>query len=99
MSDVATHKRTRLSGKSRYAIGEQFAYKPSSLAISKEARKAEFDKRRSKRIATIMHKKNDPKESESESDESDDSEDEYSDEDSDSSSKESSDGKPAICRL
>ena len=97
MSDVSTRKHTclRLSGKSRFAIGEQPA-KPSSLAISKEARKAKFDKHRNKRIATIMHKKNDAKGSESESNESDDSEDEYSNEESDSSSEEGSNGKPAI---
>ena len=93
--DVATHKCTRISGKSRYATGEQSA-KPSSLAMSKEARKAEFDRRRSKRIAATIYSKNDPKGSDSESDDSDesgDSEYEYSGDESDSSSEESSDGE------
>ena len=96
--DVATRKYTHISGKSRYATSEQSA-KASLLAISREARKAEFDRRRSKRIATIMHMKSDPKESESESDDSNDSndsEDEYSGDESDSSSEESSDGELLI---
>ena len=93
--DVATCKYTCITGKSRYATSEQSA-KASLLAISREARKAEFDKRRSKRIAAIMHMKSDPKESKSESDDSSDSsdsEDEYSDGECDSSSVESSDGE------
>ena len=84
-----------LRGKSRYAIGEKSA-KPSSLAISKEARKAEFDRCRSKRIATIMHKIKGSESESDEADESDDSEDEYSNEESDSSSEKSSESKPAI---
>ena len=91
--DVANRKYTRLSGKCRYANGEQ-STKPSSLAISKEARKAAFDRRRSKSIAAAMTQKKSGSKSESDdSDISSDSEDEYSDDESDSSSDESSDSE------
>lgn len=94
IDDVANHKCTRLSGKCCYANGEQSA-KPSPLAISKEARKTAFDKRRSKSIAAaVTCKKNGPeKRLKSDSDESSDSEDEYSDDESGFSSEESSDGE------
>ena len=78
--DFATRKSNRLGGKSRYATSE-LSSKPSQLALSKEARKAAFDKRRSKSIAAVM--------------EEDDSKDSESVESSDSSD-ESSDGKLKI---
>ena len=73
--DFATRKSNRLSGKSRYATSE-LSSKPSQLALSKEARKAAFDRRRSKSIAAVLEE-DDSKDSESV--ESNDSSDESSD--------------------